>query len=279
VGLDRDEAAELRRIHGLHDELGLDAEWLTPGACRRLEPGLSTDVTGGFVAPGEAEVDPRAVLVALRAACERAGVRTLSGTVGLVRMGGETGVRGVELEDRSAIDASRVLLAAGARLSSLAPPGTAPIRPMKGEIVRLRARPGEEPCERIIVSERVYVVPRAGGEVVVGATVEDRGFDRRVTAGGVHELLREAYRALPEIAELELVGCAAGLRPATPDNAPIIGSAGVEGLLVAGGHHRNGVLLAPLTAAAIGAMLRGEPVPDAAAALTPERFAASGARA
>jgi len=279
VGLDRDEAAELRRIHGLHDELGLDAEWLTPGACRRLEPGLSTDVTGGFVAPGEAEVDPRAVLVALRAACERAGVRTLSGTVGLIRMGGETGVRGVELEDRSEIDASRVLLAAGARLSSLAPPGTAPIRPMKGEIVRLRARPGEEPCERIIVSERVYVVPRAGGEVVVGATVEDRGFDRRVTAGGVHELLREAYRALPEIAELELVGCAAGLRPATPDNAPIIGSAGVEGLLLAGGHHRNGVLLAPLTAAAIGAMLRGEPVPDAAAALTPERFAASGARA
>ena len=145
---------------------------------------------------------------------------------------------------------------------------------MKGEIVRLRARPGERPCERIVVTERVYVVPRAGDEVVVGATVEDRGFDLRVTAGGVHELLREAYRALPEIAELELVDCAAGLRPATPDNAPVIGATGVEGLLVAGGHHRNGVLLAPITADAIGAMLRGEESAGRGRRLAPARFAA-----
>jgi glycine oxidase len=114
--------------------------------------------------------------------------------------------------------------------------------------------------------------------VVLGATVEDRGFDLRVTAGGVHELLREAYRAVPEIAELELVGCAAGLRPATPDNAPAIGWTDVEGLMVAGGHHRNGVLLAPFTAAAVGALLRREDMPEAATALSPRRFAASGAR-
>jgi glycine oxidase len=143
---------------------------------------------------------------------------------------------------------------------------------MKGEVVRLRARPGERPCERIVVGERFYVVPRAGEEVVVGATVEDRGFDLRVTAGGVHELLREAYRALPEIAELELIQCAAGLRPTTPDNAPMIGATAVDGLLVAGGHHRNGVLLAPITADAIGALLRGEEMPAAIAALDPGRF-------
>ena len=279
VALDRDEAAELRRLHGLHEELGLDCEWLTAGACRRLEPGLSTDVAGGFAAPGEAEVDPRAALAALRVACERAGVRIEAGSVREVVVGGGA-VRGAALEGGSEVEACRVLLAAGARIGALAPAGVeVPVRPMKGEIVRLRARPGEEPCGRIIAGERVYVVPRANGEVVVGATVEDRGFDLRVTAGGVHELLREAYRAVPEIAELELIGCVAGLRPTTPDNAPVVGWTGVQGLMVAGGHHRNGVLLAPFTAAVVGALLRDEPVPEAAATLGPERFATSGVRA
>ena len=278
VGLDRDEAAELRRLHELHGELGLESEWLTAGACRQLEPGLGTDASGGFFAPGEAEVDPRRVLAVLRTACERAGVEIRDGAVARVRDDGTGCVAGAELGDGSVLAAARVLLATGVRLGELAPAGAAPVRPVKGEVVRLRARPGEEPCERIIGSERVYVVPRASGEVVVGATVEDRGFDTRVTAGGVHELLREAYRAVPEIAELELTGFAAGLRPTTPDNAPVIGRAGPEGLLVAGGHHRNGVLLAPFTAAAIGAMLRGEPEPAPVAALSPGRFgmAASG---
>jgi len=277
VGLDRDEAAELRRVHELHDRLGLDSEWLTAGACRRLEPGLSTEVAGGFGAPGEAEVDPRVVLAALRAACAKVGVRAESATVGEVLRGDDGAVAGVGLEGGGRLAAATVLLAAGVRIAALVPAGVAaPVRPMKGEIVRLRARAGEEPCRRIIAAERVYVVPRANGEVVVGATVEDRGFDLRVTAGGVHELLREAYRAVPEIAELELVGCEAGLRPTTPDNAPMIGWAGIDGLMIAGGHHRNGVLLAPFTAATVGALLRGEPAPAAAVALTPERFAASG---
>ena len=278
VGLDRDEAAELRRRHELHGQLGLESEWMGARACRRLEPGLSPDVAGGYAAPGEGEVDPRRVTAALRSACERAGVRTVAGSVAGVSIG--EGVRGVELGDGTAITAERVVLAAGAWLGSIEVPGLElPVRPMKGEIVRLRARPGEQPCERIIAAERVYIVPRASGEVVVGATVEDRGFDMRVTAGGVHELLREAYRALPEIAELELAGCEAGLRPTTPDNAPLIGATAVEGLLVAGGHHRNGVLLAPFTAAVIGACLRGETPPDAAAALAPDRFVPTGSRA
>ncbi|MCB0877288.1 MAG: glycine oxidase ThiO, partial [Solirubrobacterales bacterium] len=273
VALDRDEAAELRRVHDLHQSLGLESEWLTAGGCRRLEPGLTTDAAAGFTAPGEAEVDPRRVLDALRVACERAGVALLRGRVVSLRRGGPSGVEGVELDGGAKLDAPRVLLATGARIAALAPDGVAPVRPVKGEIVRLRARPDEMPCGRIIASERVYVVPRESGEVVIGATVEDRGFDTRVTAGGVHELLREAYRAVPEIAELELVGCEAGLRPSTPDNAPVIGEGGCEGLLIAGGHHRNGVLLTPFTAAAIGALLRGEEPPEAAGALAPERFA------
>ncbi len=190
--------------------------------------------------------------------------------------GDSSAVEGVSLVGGETIVAKRVLLAAGVRIAELAPAGVSiPVRPMKGEVIRLRARPGERPCERIVATERVYVVPRAGEEVVVGATVEDRGFDLRVTAGGVHELLREAYRALPEIAELEFVESAAGLRPTTPDNAPVIGETGLRGLLVAGGHHRNGVLLTPITADAIAAHLCGDGMPAAVAALSPRRFAAS----
>lgn len=274
VGLDRDEAAELRRRHELHDELGLEARWLRGSECRRLEPGLATGVAGGFEAPGEAEVDPRALLDALRAACAGGGVRIVEARAEELLIEGAA-VRGALLDDGRRIAAPRVLAATGARLGGAPLPARArpPVRPLKGEIVRLRARPGERPCERIVVSERVYVVPRGGEEVVVGATVDDRGFDLRVTAGGVFELLREAYRALPEIAELELVECSAGLRPSTPDNAPVIGATTIEGLLIAGGHHRNGILLAPLTAEAIAAELAGEEPPEAVRALGPGRFA------
>jgi glycine oxidase len=183
-------------------------------------------------------------------------------------------VAGVELDGGASIRAPRVLIATGARAGEELGPGlaAAPVRPVKGEILRLRARSGERPCERIIRTERVYLVPRGGEEVVVGATTDDRGFDLRVTAGGVHELLREAYRALPEIAELELVECSAGLRPGTPDNAPVIGPAGPAGMLVASGHYRNGVLLAPLTADTVVALLTGSEPPAEAAALTPDRF-------
>jgi glycine oxidase len=110
-------------------------------------------------------------------------------------------------------------------------------------------------CDRIVVSERVYIVPRTDGRLVVGATVEELGFDTRVTAGGVLELLREAYRVLPEVAELELVESIAGLRPTTPDNLPLIGPGAIDGLLLATGHFRNGILLAPLTAERIAAQL------------------------
>ncbi len=274
VGLDRDEAAELRRVLHLHSQLGLDVTWLRGSECRRREPGLSPSVSGGFEVPGEAEVDPRATLRALRAAALGAGARIEDGTRVVELLGDGGGVTGVLVEDGRRIRAERVLIATGARagedLGAVAQ--AVPVRPVKGQIVRLRARAGERPCERIVVTERVYVVPRAGEEVVVGATVEERGFDRRVTLGGVHELLREAYRVLPEIAELELVECSAGLRPGTPDNAPVIGATATDGLLVAGGHHRNGILLAPISATAIVALLRGERVPAEVEPLSPARF-------
>jgi glycine oxidase len=122
-----------------------------------------------------------------------------------------------------------------------------PVRPVKGQLLVLRDSSGRAPCERILVSERVYLVPREDGRLVVGATVEEMGFDATVTAGGVHELLREAYRLLPEVAELELLSTDAGLRPGTADNAPIVGRGELDGLVVATGHYRHGILLAPLT--------------------------------
>jgi glycine oxidase len=277
VALDRDEAGVLRRLHELHERLGLEASWLRASECRRLEPGVATDVTGGVEVPGEAEVDPRAVVPALRAALRaaRGELREERAVEEIVIEGGRVG--GARLADGATVAAPRVLLASGARWGSGVLPeeiaATLPqVRPVKGEVVRLRAGAGERPCERIVVTERVYVVPRDGEEVVLGATVEERGFDRRVTAGGVHELLREGYRVLPEIAELELVECTAGLRPATADNAPVVGASEVEGLLLAGGHHRNGILLAPITAEAIGALLAGEEPAGPAAALAPARL-------
>jgi glycine oxidase len=148
-----------------------------------------------------------------------------------------------------------------------------PIRPIKGEVIRLRADRDALPCERIIVGERFYLVPRPDGEVVLGATVEERGFDLSVSAGGVHELLREAYRALPELAELEFVEAAAGLRPGTPDNAPIIGPLGSDSALIVGGLYRHGVLLAPLIAEAAGALLTGGALPSELVGLGLDRFA------
>jgi glycine oxidase len=152
-----------------------------------------------------------------------------------------------------------------------------PVRPVKGEILTLRAGGGAAPIRRVVVTERVYLVPRGDGRLVVGASVEERGFDTAVSAGGVLELLREAYRAVPEVAELELAESLAGLRPGTPDNGPIIGRSGVDGLILATGHHRNGILLAPVTAEAVVALLTGDDPPQELAVADPFRFRPSAA--
>ena len=274
VALDRDEAAELRRRAELHVRLGLPTRALMPSAARTLEPGLATAVAAAIEAPEEAEVDPRRLLAALAAATAGAGTRRVAALAERV----DPAAGRIELAGGGAVEAGAIVLATGAwaGLDLLAAGIRPPVRPVKGEILRLRAAPSALPCERIVVGERFYVVPREDGEVVVGATVAELGFDLRVSAGGVHELLREAYRALPELAELELVESAAGLRPGTPDNAPIVGEL-APGLLFAGGLYRNGILLAPLVAETVAALVAGEAPPAEAGALTPGRFAQAGA--
>lgn len=248
VAVDPDEVGQIT-----HEFRGL--EWLTASACRALEPGLSPAICGGLLSEQEASVDPRRLVEALAARVEvREGVEVVAVTRDAVTTStGET------------VAAGRVVVCAGA-WSGIA---GVPVRPVKGQVVRLR---GALPTQRMIRTEHVYVVPRQNGEVVVGATVEERGFDTTVTAGAVHELLREGYRVLPELAELELVDASAGLRPGSPDNGPLVGE-WEEGVLVATGHYRNGILLAPVTAETIAAVLTGAEPPAESLPFTPDRFA------
>lgn len=272
VALDRDEVEELRRRNELHLELGLDCEWLTGRECRALEPGLATAVRGGAHVPGEASVDPRRLTAALLSALDRRSVPVHSGAeiVAAERLGAGWRLRSA---DGRTFASRNVVLCAGAWSGGFAwisREARPPVRPVKGEILALRGPAAV--CERIVVGERVYLVPRADGRLIVGATMDERGFDVAVTAGGVHELLREAYRLLPEIAELELVETAAGLRPGTPDNAPLVGWSEADGLLIATGHHRNGVLQAPVTAEAVAALLAGEEPAVDLSPFSPRRF-------
>jgi glycine oxidase len=275
VALDRDEAAELRRIHELQLSLGLAAEWLPPRRCRELEPGLSPSCNGGVYAAGEASVDPRQLAAVLVAALAAEGAELRTGEEPAEPLLEGERLAGVRTSGGAELRAGAVVLAAGAwsgQAAWLPEPARPPVRPVKGQIVELRALDGEAPCERIIGAERVYLVPRPDGRLIAGATVEEQGFDATVTAGAVHEILREAYRLLPEIAELELVEAAVGLRPGTPDNLPLIGPGGLDGLLWATGHYRNGVLLAPLTAEAVAELLANGELPAAAAAANPRRL-------
>jgi glycine oxidase len=279
LALDRDEAAQLRRVHELQRSLGLEAEWLPPRRCRDLEPGLTPNLTGGVHAPGEASVDPRLLAAALQEACGAERLRYSLTTIGGLLFEGER-VAGVRTDRGHEWRAGAVVLAAGAwsgQLEWLPEEARPPVRPVKGQILTLRTRDGSPPCKRIVASERVYMVPRPEGHLVLGATVEEQGFDTTVTAGGVHELLREAYRLLPDVVEMELVEATAGLRPATPDNLPLIGPSGLDGLIWATGHYRNGILLAPLTGYAVAELLDTGELPEPVAAASPSRFGAGAA--
>jgi glycine oxidase len=270
VAADRDDAEELRRLHVFQRQLGLDAEWLTPSECRRLEPGLSPRCGGGILAPQDHHVDPLAVVSALVTACERAGV-------GLVTGDAVTAIdeRGVRTASGRSIGAANVVVAAGcwsgSGIEGLPP---VPVRPVKGQILSLR-RPLDRPlASHLVRTLRCYIVDRGDGRVVLGATMEERGFDTTVTADGVYRLLEAAWEVLPDISELELVGARAGLRPGSPDNSPLIGRGEPDNVIWATGHFRNGVLLAPITADAVADLLTGVEPATAVAPFSPDRFSA-----
>lgn len=277
VGADGDDVRALEELQGFQLELGLDVERLTARRCREREPLLSPRVRGGLLAADDHQVDPRATMAALLRACDEAGVERIADRVAAIEHDGRR-VHGVRLVSGRTVTAPQTVVCAGWWSGSIEglPDGVAPpVRPVKGQLVVLR---GVEPDGVVTATVRglvhgrsVYLVPRADGRLVVGATQEERGPETTVTAGGVRQLLDDAATIVPGIDELELVETLAGLRPGTPDNRPIIGRASMEGLLFAAGHHRHGVLLAPVTADAIAALLAGGEPDRTVAVARPER--------
>ncbi len=267
VARDSDEAAMLDRLLAFRRSLGLDVERLRPSAARRLEPALAPTVRLALDVPGDHSVDPRRMVAALAVAFERAG--------GKLRHARAVSLApdGLVLDDGTVVRAEQVLLATGAAQISLPDDVRVPVRPVKGQTLRLRDPRGAGLVDRTIRGIDAYLVPRADGEYVLGATMEEQGFDTAPTAGGVYELLRDMSEVVPGVLELEISEMLAGLRPATPDNLPAIGPGVRDGLVWATGHFRNGIVLAPVTAEAVVAVLCGEGLPEWAAAADPRRFA------
>ncbi|MER6690421.1 glycine oxidase ThiO [Streptomyces minutiscleroticus] len=279
VALDADDRAHLRELHAFQRGSGLESEWLTGRECRRLEPMLAPGVRGGLRVDGDHQIDPRRLAAALVVACERAGVVFHRGWAG--RLVVERGrAAGVVTEEGAALAAGQVVLAGGSlsgRLAGVPEEVLPPVRPVKGQVLRLAVPPRYAPflsrtVRAVVRGSHVYLVPRENGELVVGATSEELGWDTTVTAGGVYGLLRDAHELVPGITELPLTETRAGLRPGSPDNAPLLGPTDLPGLLLATGHHRNGVLLTPVTGDVMAQVLTTGELPDVARAFTPRRF-------
>jgi len=277
VARDEDEARELERRLEFLRKLGLPAERLRPSAAREREPGLAPTVRLAIESSGDHSVDPRRVLRALRSACTAAGVSIREHTaVESVELDdpGER-VTGVRLGGGERVRADRVVLAAGpwtGQIEGLPDAARVRVRPVKGQILRLRDPAGPGLLTRVVRFAGGYLVPRADGRYALGATVEERGFELAPTAGGVYELLRDASELVPGIDELQIEELSVGLRPGTPDNVPAIGRGAIDGLVWATGHYRNGVLLAPLTAELVVAALLDEPPTAHTDACRPDRF-------
>ena len=278
VAADRDDAEELRRLHALHEKLGLDSEWLAPSACRREEPGLSPRVAGGILAPGDAHAEPRATLGALAAALEQAGGELVSGVevVGLESSGGHvTGVRtaGGQRGHRERGDRGRLLERRGPRDRRAASRRAAGEGPAAGAARAARAGPrsrGAHRAHAALLSPRARRRARGARRHGGGAGLRRVGDRRRACTA----CSRPPGRCCPEVGELALVHARAGLRPGTRSGEPVIGRGEPEGVVFATGHYRNGVLLAPLTGDAVAELLVGGAVPETVAAFAPEGVAA-----
>ncbi len=285
VGYDADDMAALAEHAALRRSFGASAERLTGRECRRAEPMLGPAVCGGLLTPDDASVDPRLLTAALLAAATSADVVHVPARAVALHVERDRAA-GAELADGALVSAGQVVLSAGWASTALPglPPGAAPpLRPVKGQILRLRPTPAtlaasaspsllNRTVRGLVRGSPVYLVPRQDGEIVIGATQEELGADTRVTAGGVWQLLRDARAIVPGITELELAEAVAGLRPGTPDNAPVIGPSPLAGLVLATGHFRGGVLLAPVTADLIAQFLADGALAPAAAPFTSLRF-------
>jgi len=269
----RDQAAKLQRGIEFQSRLGGVFDWLTGRAARELEPGLAPNLVAAVLSRHDHQVDNRLLGAALEAAFRRSGGRLLTGTEAALDI--EAGrVRGI-IAGEMRHDADIVVLAAGpwSRLVAGLPPGAAPpVRPLKGQMLALAMPPAAPLIRHVVWGANCYLVPRADGRLLVGATTEERGFDTAMTAGGVLGLLDDAWRTLPGIEELAIQEMWTGFRPGSPDDMPILGPSAIDGLVFATGHHRNGILLTPATAQLVADYVLSGQVDARMAAFGMDRF-------
>jgi glycine oxidase len=275
LALTSDDQAKLAHELEFQHKLGLPLEWLSAGATRAREPHLAGKIAGSVFSPQDHQVDSRKLVAALRIAAERTGaeirehrpVKEIS-----VRAGRSIGV---VLEDGTRVEADIVVLAAGAwsrGIAGLPPDRRPPVRPVKGQLLALRMDAAAPLLNHVLWAPGAYLVPRRNGRLIVGATVEEKGFDNTITAGGMLTLLEAAWRAIPAIEELPVDEIWVGHRPGSRDDAPILGRAPLDDLFYATGHHRNGILLAPVTADAMAKLILDDVVEPAIRPFGLERF-------
>jgi glycine oxidase len=272
VALGRDEVERLRFRYELHRRCTLATRWLNGAEVRAMEPALRPSVAAGLFCADDHQVDPKLTITALRAAFQASGglliehcaVASLDLAAGSIA-GVATAV--------GYCRAKTVVVAAGAWTPDVLPAGvTVPVRPLKGQSLAVTATADTGTLSHIVWTEQIHMAPKGDGRLIVGATVEERGFDDAITAGGLYALLEGARRAFPVIEEMAVEAVWSGLRPSSIDDAPILGVTGVPGLVIATGHHRNGYLLAPVTALAIETLIIDGEMPAVVRAFGLDRF-------
>jgi glycine oxidase len=278
VALGRDEVERLRFRHDLHKRCGLATRWLGGAEVRALEPALRPSVSAGLHCADDHQVSPGLVMAALRAAFIAAG-GLLFEHCAVIGVDLEGGRASGLVTERGACRAGAVVLTAGAWTGDVLPPGlTVPVRPLKGQSLALRTTVDTGTLANIVWTEQIYMAPKSDGRLFIGATVEERGFDDSITAGGVYALLEGARRAVPFIEEMAIDAIWTGFRPSSIDDAPILGTTPVPGLVLATGHHRNGYLLAPVTAFAVEALIADGALPAVAQPFGIDRLSRAEAR-
>ena len=282
VGLEPDDTHQLRHLYASQQELRLDVEWLTGRAAREIEPALSPRVTAAIHCESDHQVDNRLMVKALQRAYQGCG-GALHENNAVESIQIENGVAtGIKTQDGEKHNGDVIVLSAGcesAQIQGLPDAIRPPVRPVKGQMLALQMEAGIT-VKNVIRTVRaryptsVYLVPRTDGRLIVGATSEEMGFDTRLTAGGVFELLRGAWEAVPGVYELPLLETWAGLRPGSRDNAPILGETPIESLIYATGHYRNGILLTPITAYEISKLILTGKTSDTIVRFRLDRFLA-----
>jgi glycine oxidase len=273
VFFSKDAIADLSTLIALHHGMGLKAEPLRPEDARELEPSLSPELEAAARRPEEASIDNRALTHAMLSAAKKSGVEIFAASkvTGIVQEGGRC--VGLKLGSET-VSAKWTVIAAGCFSAGIdGVKDFAPVRPAKGQMVSLRADGLK--IDRVIWGEKIYIVPRNDGRILAGATVEYVGFDKQVTAGGVEKILSAAIEVIPEFANARIEETWAGLRPDSPDHLPILGPTDIDGLVIATGHFRSGVLLTPITARLVRQWMTERSVEIDWDRLSPMRFAAA----